>query len=86
MKKFNVMMATTMLVSILAISSTGYAQTQPTNGAGSDSRTTNAQYDDDKNTNYGWVGLLGLIGLAGFMKRNNDVREARVTNTPKYNS
>lgn len=80
MKKIYVMMAATVVVSILAVSSPAYSQKNP------ESRTTTAQYDDNKGTNYGWIGLLGLIGLAGFMKRNNDVRDARVTNTPKYNS
>jgi MYXO-CTERM domain-containing protein len=36
-------------------------------------RTTTAVSDDDDGPNYGWLGLLGLVGLGGLLRRDRDV-------------
>jgi len=48
------------------------------------SRTTPAEnYDGDNDRgNYSWVGLLGLLGLAGLIRKNKDVPVTRSTPNP----
>jgi hypothetical protein len=51
------------------------AQTSP----GGD-RTTTARADDrDNDHDYGWIGLAGLLGLAGLMRKKHDHDRVDVT-------
>lgn len=86
MKKINLMIATTMVVSILATSSVS-AQAITDRNTPTERNDTNNANNDNNNSNSGWIGLLGLIGLAGFLKKNKDESVVRqTTTTPKYNS
>jgi len=50
-------------------------------GAGNLTTNTDA-VDRDRNHDYGWVGLLGLSGLAALMKRRHRHDSGRVSNIP----
>ena len=46
-------------------------------------RTTTENYDDDNDGgNYSWVGLLGLIGLAGLIRKDRNVPVTRGSVNP----
>ena len=79
MKKLKAFVLTALMVGMISITIPAPAQNSPETRA-----TTEANSDDD--TNYSWIGLLGLIGLAGLVKRNKDVHYGREANTPKYTS
>jgi hypothetical protein len=51
---------------------TSFAQT--TTGAGAGGNQTTADRSDDDDFDWGWLGLLGLGGLAGLMRRNDHTR------------
>ena len=51
-------------------------------GTGAGSTGYTQRQDRDGDHNYGWVGLLGLAGLSGLMRRNNQPdREIRSAGT-----
>jgi hypothetical protein len=51
---------------------TSFAQTTTGAGAGGNQATTDRSNNDD--FDWGWLGLLGLGGLAGLMRRNDHAR------------
>ena len=55
---------------VLASGMTAYAQTN-TNTAATNTTRTVVREDDD--TDWGWIGLLGLVGLAGLIPRKRAV-------------
>ena len=63
---------------LLGSATATFAQTP---GGGTTGTATTANRDDDRDTDWSWLGLLGLIGLAGLIpqKRAPDVRGTTTT-------
>jgi hypothetical protein len=63
---------------LLGSATATFAQTP---GGGITGGTATANRDDDRDTDWSWLGLLGLIGLAGLMpqKRAHDARGTTTT-------
>ena len=57
-----------------------------TSGAGSTAGTTAGTTNNDDGMDWGWLGLGGLIGLAGLMGRKRDDAQVRHAGTTDINS
>ena len=77
MKKLKALFLTALIVGMMSTYTPAPAQSNPETRAAVEDRS-----EDDNN--YSWIGLLGLVGLAGLMKRNKDVHYSREANSPKY--
>jgi hypothetical protein len=55
--------------------------TGPGTATGSTNGATRAS-DDNRDNNYGWIGLAGLVGLAGLMRRDPDRARDRAHTGP----
>ena len=56
------------------------ANAQSTSGGQANTTTNSARGDDTRDHNYGWLSLLGLIGLASLKGRHRD--DVNVTGRP----
>jgi hypothetical protein len=72
MKKIKLFALTLLVSAMVGILTPVLSQDNP------DARRSNTErYDDDRATNYSWIGLLGLLGLAGLYKKSRDERNVR---------
>jgi MYXO-CTERM domain-containing protein len=66
MKKF-------LAVSALVLSSSCFASAQSVEPQSRDNTAT--RYDGESRRDWGWLGLLGLIGLGGFARRKSETAQ-----------